>query len=751
MIKKILPLGILTLIVLFFFRNFFLEGMLPVPSDTIVGLYHPFRDFYAKDFPNGIPFRNFLITDPVRQQYPWRELAISLEKNLGLPLWNPYSGAGMPLLANFQSAPFYPLNFLLFSFPFQIGWTLLIILQPALGAIFLYLYLRNLKLNKLSSILGAVVFAFSGFSIAWMEWGTILHVGLWLPLILLSIDKILQKLNIKKFSIWSVIFIFSLVSSFLAGHLQTFFYVFLFSVLYLIVRWIQFGKNFKYLIIFLISYIVFFVITFVQWFPTLQFILLSARNIDQSSWSQTGWFIPWQNLVQFLSPDFFGNPATLNYWGVWNYGEFIGYVGIFPLMISMFAMFFRHDRKTLFFGTAFFVSLIFALPTFFGKIPFIINLPFISTAHPTRLLFVADFSLAVLASLGFDYFIKSKRKEILYPVIFMALTFGLLWLFIFTPNNIFKSVSLENLQVAKRNLVFPTLLFLTSAFILIAAIYIKLKTKIVMVAYAALIILTVFDLLRFGWKFESFTNKSFLFPQTKTIVFLQHRAENYRIMSLDSRIFPPNFSTVYRLQSVDLYDPLYLRRYGELIAASERGKPDISPPFGFDRIITPHNFESKIVNLLGVKYVLSLSDMSSPNFKKVFQEGQTRVYENKNVLPRAFFAEELKKAESNYQAINLVFDDNINLSKTAIVEGFVSEKKGLMAGRVKILQYSENKVVIQTENKTEGFLVLTDSFYPSWHAKIDSTQTRIYRTDYNFRGVFVPKGEHKIIFQNSLF
>src|SRR5258708_2516312 len=127
--KKIIPILILAAIVLSFFKSFFLQNLLPIPSDTIVGLYYPFRDLYASTNPNGLPFKNFLITDPVRQQYPWRNLSIDLEKKMQLPLWNPYSFAGTPLLANFQSAPFYPLNLLFFLLPFSTAWSVLIILQ----------------------------------------------------------------------------------------------------------------------------------------------------------------------------------------------------------------------------------------------------------------------------------------------------------------------------------------------------------------------------------------------------------------------------------------------------------------------------------------------------------------------------------------------------------------------------------------------------------------------------------------------
>jgi hypothetical protein len=168
------------------------------------------------------------VTDPVRQQYPWKNLAVSLQKQLQIPLWNPYEMAGTPLLANFQSSAYYPLNLLLYIFPFSISWSFFILIQPLLAGTFLYLYLRSLKLGEGGSLLGAIIFAYSGFSIAWLEWGVVLHTALWLPLILLAVDKgIIQKDNK-----WNALFIISLSVSFFAGHLQTFFYIFLFMLFY---------------------------------------------------------------------------------------------------------------------------------------------------------------------------------------------------------------------------------------------------------------------------------------------------------------------------------------------------------------------------------------------------------------------------------------------------------------------------------------------------------------------------------------
>ncbi len=754
--------------ILFFFRAFIFSNKLPFPADTIVGLYHPFRDLYAKAYPRGIPFKNFLITDPARQQYPWRFLVIDMQKKIELPLWNPYTMAGVPLLANHQSAPFYPLNIVFLPLPFEYAWSILVMLQPILGALFLYLYLVYMRLNRIASLLGSITFAFSGFSIAWMQWNTIGHTVLWLPLILLAKEHLLKKLSLK----WIILFILAETSSIFAGHLQTLFYIWIIGNTYLLTRMYQIlGKETSKSVVsivkiykpFLVLAIVVAAVTSVQWIPLMQFIQLSARAIDQHNWQQAGWFIPWQHLVQFIIPDFFGNPATLNYWGVWNYAEFIGYVGIAPFLMAIFALVFRHDRKTIFFGTLFFLSLIFSLPTVFAKLPYLFNIPLLSTAQPTRLVFIVDFSLAILAALGFDYLIKNPgvRKKMIYILGSLGIIYVGIWSFVLLGE--YLKIPTDNLLVTKRNVIFPTILMTGSAVLFVSLWIFQRKRTITLIIYSIIIAVTVLDLLRFAEKFTPFTNKEYLFPSAKTIEFLQKNIGNFRVMTTDSRILPPNFSIIYKIQSVDGYDPLYLLNYGELIAASERGKPDISVPFGFNRIITPHNFDSKIIDLLGVKYVLSLEDLSSPKLEKVFQEGQTRIYENKNVFPRTMIVS-IHPVLNKQEEIDTMFAENVDLKKIATIEDkdfpysandppYMLFKKPQIPviGKATIVSYKENKILIHTESTGDAWLILTDNYYPIWNVTVDGKRTKLYRVNYTFRGVRIPsKGKHTVEFYNTL-
>lgn len=767
--KNFLVFITITLLVFIAFSPFVFQNRLPIPSDTIIGLYHPFRDFYAKEYPNGIPFKNFLITDPVRQQYIWRSLAIQSIKDISLPLWNPYNFSGTPLLANFQTAAFYPLNILLFILPFSYGWSVLVLLQPLLAGIFLYLYLRYMKLTYISSLFAGIVFSFSGFSIAWMEWNTIVHVALWLPLILLAIEHLLRKRSFW----WIAIFVFAQCSQIFAGHLQVWFYSLVISNIYLLARIWQLSQKGNYLKInsisifkkyfpFLLVGIVVFFITAIQLVPTLQFITQSARDIDQGNWQKEGWFLPWQHLIQFLAPDFFGNPATLNYWGIWNYAEFLGYIGIVPLVLAIFALCFRRDKKTFLWGTLFFLSLIFALPnTIVSSLPFILKIPFIASAQPTRLIFVTDFCLAILAGLGLDFLYKKDvlfNKKIIYIISSFFLFFVILWIFVIKGSTFTKVVSEQNLFIAKRNLYLPTLIFFVCTALLLIGVFVK-KKYLQSFLVICLLLLTCFDLLRTFNKFTPFSSPSYLYPHTPALAFLNKNIDHYRLISVDNRILPPNFSGEYNLQSVDGYDPLYLLSYAELISANERNQPNIKPPFGFNRIITPLRFDTQLIDLLGVKYILSLADISSPKLTKVFQEGQTRIYENEDVLPRVYFVDRVTQlqAENKEGILEYMFKNDRDFKSEAVIEND-SQKipDHISSGKAEIISYHPNKIIIKTNNTKDGFLVLTDIFYPSWEARVrrvgqtDYQSLHIFRTNYTFRGVFLPKGVNEVEFYNKV-
>ncbi|HEX7041813.1 MAG TPA: YfhO family protein [Patescibacteria group bacterium] len=741
--KKIIPFIFILVTVTIFFWQFFLKGYLPIPSDTLVGLYNPFRDFYSQDYPRGIPFKNFLITDPIRQQYVWRFVSTNILKSGNFPIWNPYSGLGMPLFANIQSAVLSPLNILSLILPFSISWTFQVFFTLLLGSCFVYLYLRQLKISKISSTFSAVSFIFCGFSTSWLEWNTLLPTLIWLPIILYLIEKFFMTATFRKKILYSFLISLSLSFSIFSGHLQTFFYVGVFIFFYFLLKAYSIGKLKKTLWFLFLIFVLFFVISSVQIIPTLQLISLSGRAID-INWKNPGWFVPFSQLIQFLIPDFFGNPSTLNYWGVWNYGEIIGYIGIIPIVFTFLGGVFVRRKLIYFYIGVIILSFIFMTENPISKLPFILNVPFLSSAQPTRMTGIIDFALIVLCAFGIDHLRKITMRQIIVTISIFSLIFASIWAFILMGKH---EVTLDQLIIAKRNSILPTFLLILTFIGLVLSI--TKKNKYLPFILMLLLIFSAYDLIRFDMKYNPFVNKKYLYPTTKSIMFLKQNLGNYRYMTTDDRIMPPNVGAYYGLYSLDVYDPLYLMRYGEFIAAMQRGRPDINPPFGFNRILTPHNYESPFIDLLGVKYVVSLSEIKDIKFKEVFDEGETKIYENKKVLNRAFFVENVTKSTSKEESIQKMFEYRDNLSGNAIVEDLESSKFNV--GEVKYILNSPNKIVLSIQNKGNGFLVLTNSYYPSWHAYIDGHETRIYTTDYMMQGIIVPKGNHTIAFQVSLF
>ncbi len=66
---------------------------------------------------------------PTLQFYPWRQFAFEQISEGHLPTWNPYLGAGAPLLANYQTAIFYPPNWLWLLLPDVAAMTTLALLH----------------------------------------------------------------------------------------------------------------------------------------------------------------------------------------------------------------------------------------------------------------------------------------------------------------------------------------------------------------------------------------------------------------------------------------------------------------------------------------------------------------------------------------------------------------------------------------------------------------------------------------------
>lgn len=728
----------LLIVLVIFFKSTIFYGKLPIPSDTLVGLYHPWRDLYAKEYPRGMPFKNFLITDPIRQQIPWRKQALTELFGGSLPFWNNFAFSGAPLLGNIQSGALYPLNVLFFFLPFPLAWTGLIILQMALGGIFFVFFAGQFRFHPLSAVMGALAWIFSGFSIAWLTWGTMMQTAMWLPLILLSIDKWREERR----KIFLVLLTIGFSMSFLAGHIQIFFYVFILSAVYSAVRTFfpanesVYKESKIYLIGIGISIICFAVITSIQWWSVYHTFLQSTRSIETAQVNNEGWFLPWKHLVQLVVPDFFGNPATMNYWGVWNYGELVSYIGVIPLFMALIGVV-QGGKIRFFWIFISLLALLVMLPTPIAYIPFQLKLPFISSFQPTRVIVLLCFSLAMLSMYGFEYILSEQfsRRKIFFPWAFLTAIFVSIWVIVFvSEKQLLSLIPIQFMDVVKRNLIVPTVLFFFGS-VAVFASKIQILLKLLL---TILLLVTVFDLLRFGWKFTPFTDIALFFPNSKTLEFLKNQKSPFRVMPLDDRILPPNVSGFYGIESVGGYDPLSTRLYETYISAMERGNPDIHTSISFNRIVTPKRYTSVLFPHLSVSYLLTLTDVV--DLPLLFREGETRVYRATNDLPRAYLSSKVIFVESDQEIMNTLFDPNFSVGKDAVVTDILPIDITGQNGEVRSFTQEGSRVVMEVVTNKPEFLVVSIPYDSWWRANVNGEKTQIYRTNFMFQGVVVPKG-----------
>ncbi len=731
---------------LVFFRKLFFFHKFPVPGNLLVWFFSPWKEEQWPQYPGGVYKQGLFGFDTIRQIYPWRSFTTQQLLNFQWPLWNPYQFSGAPHLANFQTAIFYPLNLIYLILPQIYAWTILLISQPLLAAFFMYLFAKKMRISPLGSFLSAFSYAFSLPMSVWLIWNIHAFQFAYLPLIFYLIECYKEKqCFIYLFWLW-----LSLVLTFLAGHPQIFMFILIFSSLYFLYRVKKFIPWF-YLCLGVIG------ATMVVWLPLLEYYLLASREIPSSEFSFIKTLLPWQNLITLISPDFLGNPTTDNYWGGHDYTESAVYSGVIAFTLALVTIFSKNKNKK-FFTATILVVFSFCLNWFLPKILLWLKIPIFTTSTATRILFLATFSFCVLTGFGVDEFLKLKRlpKIIFFP----GLIYFLLWVGLEFGIKFFSFQSwFVYLKVMKRNLILPSVIyFLTIIFLVLTKSLknIKLNFLYLLIPLAAL------DLFYVANKVIPFTYKELVFPPHPLLEFLQKNSQIYRFAGTNPADFESNFATYYRLFSPEGYDTLYPRYYGELVwaAAEGRYKDDISRT----TVILPFNknkYRYRLEDLLGIKFLLNKDDhyrsewdhdetsFPQERYQLVWQRKNWKIYENKKVLPRAFLVNNFVVIKDKRKIIEEIYQQAFNPLETVILEEEVSAKNLKLSsreGKLKINNYSANRLELETTAEDDKFLFLSDTYYPGWQVYLDGKKGKIYKANYAFRAVLVPAGQHQVVF-----
>jgi len=169
---------------------------------------------------------------PSLQFIPWWRWAWQQIFSGRLPLWNPMLGMGAPLIANYQSAIFYPPHwiyglFYILGDTALMAWAqgLMVAIHLILAAVGMAMLVRRLGLGQLAQTVAGLSFGFSGYLVARAGFLSINAAVVWLPWIIWCLTPRAGggRITVKRYTT----LVLFLVMQFLAGHAQTTWYTML--------------------------------------------------------------------------------------------------------------------------------------------------------------------------------------------------------------------------------------------------------------------------------------------------------------------------------------------------------------------------------------------------------------------------------------------------------------------------------------------------------------------------------------------
>lgn len=762
----------LFLVVTVFFFYPVLKGHIPFPGDSLVGNFAPYNtQAYFGFAPGGVP-NKAQGADVIREAYPWKTFVIDQLKKGEIPHWTPYNFSGNPIMANFQSAVFYPGNALFLVLPFMDAWTVLIFSAPFLAGFFTYLFLRELQLGKIASILGGVIFAFSSYMVVWMEYGNITHTYLWLPLALLLTERLTKSFTKKNLFILLVTLFISLTG----GYIQGYFYIFVTVAFYFFAKeLVNRDVNIKKIAVILFILIAPFFLFLFQILPTLALFKDSSRGGYSLTQIQELLNPIWYTITTLI-PNFFGHPASRNHWFDGTYIERVSYFGLIPFILALAAVFsYKKKKEVAIFGIIFVATFFLATDFFINKFFYLLPIPVFSTTVPTRILGLFVFAGSILAAFGLEQFLQKKyHKHFLISLISVGSIILLSFIFVFVGPKLFAQAEWSSqLAIAKRNILLPTFFFGVFVVVYLLHFYgsrlLKKLPHVSVILGVVIIIFTASDLFYFFHKITPFSPREFVYPSTAVMNYLQSNSGLDRHWGYGSGYIGSNFQTVHKTFSPEGEDPLHLRWYTEILASTENGtlpkilpRPDanIAPGYGIGQFEENH-YRQKILNLTGVKYVLNKDDslgneyrpetatFHDKSYKLIWQKAPWQVYENLNVAPRAFLTTDYLVIKEDKKVLEALYSPTFDERKTIILHeepGAVKARGEKVKGDVEIVSYTPNKVVITTMSDQKALLFLSDTYSNFWKATVDGKHVPVYKADYAFRAVTVPEGKHTVVF-----
>jgi len=674
--------------------------------------------------------------DQAHTFYPYLVFDRSFYQSGKVPLWNRYSFAGHDFAASGVNLFYYPMTWL-FSLVLEPHRVLdaLILSHIFFAGIAMLLFLRQFDLQYSAALLGAAGWAGNAFTLSWanLQLGLPLHALLPLSMLFLTLSLRRQSMR------WG------LVAGLALGLLALGSYPLFTSTSFLLIgsygaavvaRQLWPGRSSVARIdgaaertilsraagsiaLLALPFTVGTLVSAVQILPFVELVSHSGR-VNMTFDQLLEYRVPWQTLFHTIITN---HVATFI-----NVNNGINLIVTTPILVmSLLGFFHSNKREPVFFALCSVTCILFMIGTpvswFFYKF-----IPGFDHLKPLgRIAFVNTFSLCVLASFGADWLFRRLSGPAVQGM-----------------------VRLSGTTLA---------LLLSLAMVAIVLVQQKLVAQAVLRSQPA--------------------KAEFLSPRTGIIdaALAEGAPENLRILAI-SPFWQGSQHLVWRLPAFNGYDSVtrpwianaYLvvsgrevldwskRLYGALWVSfqSDSVRYDLLERIGVTHLMmkTPPTqlLARSTAAAVGSREPLQRRAPHVPNIHSVYSGQDGVLLKLDNPLPRAFLTLGQHIVTDDGAALAVFAEPSQDFRCAVLLiqsdlpgnEPNVSRTDCSSPGTAQIIEYDDNRLVIETDAKQDAWLVVNEGYAPGWHASVNGRAQPILRGNYMFRALWVTAGRSRV-------
>ena len=706
------------------------------------------------------------------------------EKTGEYPLWQPWTFSGMPTaeaFTNISNLYFPDYFFRIFFIPGRLI-QLAHLIFTGLGGFFLLKYIRC---SPLSSFLGSSAFMMMPFMITMVVFGhgSQIMTAAYIPWVMWMTIKIMEKPSFINTGLLAILMGFQLQRA----HVQIAYYTWMLAGAYALYFLIIHIKDIKARNRSLMGFgsfvgaaVLGIGLAMLIYLPSLEYTPFSIRGGGPSGGADynyaTSWSISPKELLTFIIPSAFGFGGQ-TYWGNMPFTDYPNYMGIVILVLAAIGFVHRRDPLMWFLlGTS-----ILAIFISFGKNMNIIYdifysfFPYFNKFRvPAMILILVQFNSSVMAALGLNYLLTLHKQVI--PRWFWTCT-GVLVFFLliltlgqsslqqlvssgFTPPRTQDPRTIQAINALRWDMWLKdawTMVLILAAFFGLTWAFINQKIAkngfTIAVTLLALTDIAIVDRKIIQPNKQS-GRASQLMSNTIIDRYFQHD-QITKILTDDNekpfRVYPAGvlFSesriVAFGIESVGGYHPAKLKIYNDFLQRTNNAGT------------------LPLMRMLNVKYLLTPQPINFPGLIQIRQGNMktgrgnlpVTLYELDDFQPRAWFVENVEVHVGKNLPWGTFTAQSFDPGRTAFVsQTDIESNRSFTIGSVTDIQYSLHELTVKTESIAEGFLVISEVFYPlRWKAKIDGKEVKYFETNGVIRGLIVPPGNHevKFIYDKSSF